>query len=132
MYVNQYRFYPGHAVFDGGRISRMPAARPYLNNDHGVFRTVQDDRFEWQKTEGTTGGSAGRGGVIHERYGYKSGEILLDVATVVFPTATTTGATSPAAEAASPPTTSAPRRRPVPHQQDPQGGPRTRSARPRT
>ncbi|HZN64290.1 MAG TPA: H-X9-DG-CTERM domain-containing protein [Tepidisphaeraceae bacterium] len=87
MYVNQYRFYPGHAVFDGGRISAAwpTRLRAYLNNDHGVFHCPsQDDRFEWQKTEGTTGGSAGRAGVIHERYGYKSGEILLDVATVVF------------------------------------------------
>jgi prepilin-type processing-associated H-X9-DG protein/prepilin-type N-terminal cleavage/methylation domain-containing protein len=85
MYTNQYRFYPGHAVFVSGRISAAwpTRLRLFLNNDHGVFHCpTQEAGFEWQKTEGGTGGN--RATIVENGYGYTVGEICLDVASVPF------------------------------------------------
>jgi len=84
MYVNQWRAYPGHAAQSNGvTFAVWPTRlRAYLNNNQGVFFCPsQDSGFEWQSK---LGGGVGYATNVDSRYGYNSGEVLLDVFKIPF------------------------------------------------
>jgi prepilin-type processing-associated H-X9-DG protein/prepilin-type N-terminal cleavage/methylation domain-containing protein len=82
MYTQQYRVYPGHCAFGPGIFAVWPTRlRTFLNGDQNIFWCpAQDPGFEWQRTTGNTGGAY----ATHSKYGYNTGETLLDVFNVPF------------------------------------------------
>jgi prepilin-type N-terminal cleavage/methylation domain-containing protein/prepilin-type processing-associated H-X9-DG protein len=78
MYVNAWRYYPGHVAWDGG--SKFYAVwpvrlRPFLSGDQRIFYCPsQPPEYEWQKG----GGGGWVAGTAEVRWGYDPGERVLD------------------------------------------------------
>ena len=82
MYIQAHNHYPGHAAFDHGQIFAIwpTRLRMYMNNEQGVFHCpAQEAGFEWRRNTG--GGNATD---ADSKWGYNTGEVLLDVFTVPF------------------------------------------------
>jgi prepilin-type N-terminal cleavage/methylation domain-containing protein/prepilin-type processing-associated H-X9-DG protein len=84
MYVQQFGYYPGHAHWNGTvTYAVWPVRlRAFMNKNQGVFFCPsQEPGFEWRKA---TGSGAGYAASVEGRFGYDSGELLLDVFRVPF------------------------------------------------
>ena len=88
MYVQQYRFYPGHVAKCEGHNAAVwpPRLRNMLGKPGGTqgifYCPAREPGFQWQLTGQFTGGT--KASVADEKWGYNSGELLLDVFTVPF------------------------------------------------
>jgi prepilin-type processing-associated H-X9-DG protein/prepilin-type N-terminal cleavage/methylation domain-containing protein len=89
MYVNQYRYYPGHVAKAAGHNAAVwpPRLRNMMGNRPGgsqgiFFCPAQEAGFQWQLTTAATAGT--KAATADEKWGYNTGELLLDVFTVPF------------------------------------------------
>jgi prepilin-type processing-associated H-X9-DG protein len=86
MYVNETKYYPGQAgMSSGGQpvAAWPPRLRAYLNGNQGVFFCPSNDiGFEWQVSFGAPGGKYAT--AQDTGFGYKPGELLLNVFVVPF------------------------------------------------
>ena len=91
MYINQYHYYPGHVAKCNGtavnaavwpvRLRNMMGNRP--GGIQGIFLCpAREAGFQWQVTTSATAGT--KAAVADERWGYNTGELLLNVFTVPF------------------------------------------------
>jgi prepilin-type processing-associated H-X9-DG protein/prepilin-type N-terminal cleavage/methylation domain-containing protein len=85
MYTQQYNCYPGHIALGRTTYAIWPTRlRAFLNNDQGVFQCPsQEAGLEWS-TVVPNGNKALLANNSESRYGYNSGEFLLDVFKVPF------------------------------------------------
>jgi prepilin-type processing-associated H-X9-DG protein/prepilin-type N-terminal cleavage/methylation domain-containing protein len=84
MYINQYRYFPGHAglASNGRAVAAWPVRlRQFLGGNQDIFWCPSEDEgFQWQKKILPSGGAT----AADSRWGYDPGEVLLDVFTVPF------------------------------------------------
>ena len=82
MYINEWKYYPGHGLYAHGTFMAVwpTRLRLYMNNNQDVFYCPsQEPGFRWQRsTSGTTAN------VQDEGWGYRQGETILDVFAVPF------------------------------------------------
>jgi prepilin-type N-terminal cleavage/methylation domain-containing protein/prepilin-type processing-associated H-X9-DG protein len=85
MYVNQWRYYPGHVAWDGG--GRFYAVwpirlRPFLSKEQRIFLCPsQPPEYDWLRS---SGGGAWTAGTAEVKWGYDAGEPVLDEMKVPF------------------------------------------------
>jgi prepilin-type processing-associated H-X9-DG protein/prepilin-type N-terminal cleavage/methylation domain-containing protein len=85
MYTQQYNCYPGHVALGRTTFAVWPTRlRAFLNNDQGIFHCPsQDPNLEWPSVV-PPGSTATLASNSESKYGYNTGEFLLDVFKVPF------------------------------------------------
>ena len=77
MYVNQWRYYPGHVAYDGSKFYAVwpVRLRPFLSNDQRIFWCpAQPQEYEWLPGKGPGAPAT----AFDVRWGYDLGEPVLD------------------------------------------------------
>jgi prepilin-type processing-associated H-X9-DG protein/prepilin-type N-terminal cleavage/methylation domain-containing protein len=86
MYTQQYNCYPGHVALGRTTFAIWPTRlRAFLNGDQDVFLCPsQQPGFAWQKIIVSETTSVTKATNLESKYGYNTGEVLLDVFRIPF------------------------------------------------